>query len=71
MHASPRIEATDGDLNALPTLCIERARDHARKLMAQPPRDSGRGPIAWTPHRRKGPCGCCRSTVNQRLADIR
>ncbi|MCH7941699.1 MAG: amidase, partial [Proteobacteria bacterium] len=31
--AASRIEATDGALNALPTLCLERARDHARKLM--------------------------------------
>ena len=27
--AVSRIEATDGSLNALPTLCIDRARDHA------------------------------------------
>ncbi len=31
--AAQRIEATDGALNALPTLCLERARDHARRLM--------------------------------------
>ena len=31
--AASRIEATDGALNALPTLCLGRARDHARKLM--------------------------------------
>jgi amidase len=30
--ALARIEATDGQLNALPTLCAERARDHARKI---------------------------------------
>lgn len=27
-----RIEATDGGLNAMPTLCLDRARDHARRL---------------------------------------
>ena len=32
--AVARIEATDGDLNALPTLCVERARAHAERIMA-------------------------------------
>ncbi len=32
--AVARIEATDERLNALPTLCVERARAHARKLMS-------------------------------------
>ncbi len=31
--AEARIEATDGAINALPTLCLDRARDHARRLM--------------------------------------
>ena len=30
--AVSRIEETDGKINALPTLCIERAREHAKKL---------------------------------------
>ncbi len=30
--AVARIEATDGQLNALPTLSIERARDHAKRI---------------------------------------
>ena len=30
--AAARIEATDGALNALPTLCLDRARDHARRI---------------------------------------
>jgi amidase len=34
--ALERIAATDGALNALPTLCAERARDQARRLMAAP-----------------------------------
>lgn len=33
--AARRIEATDGMLNALPTLCLERAREHARRIMAE------------------------------------
>ncbi|HET6223526.1 MAG TPA: amidase family protein, partial [Dongiaceae bacterium] len=32
--ALARIAATDHALNALPTLCAERARDHARRLLA-------------------------------------
>ena len=32
--AEARIAAVDGDVNALPTLCLDRARDHARALMA-------------------------------------
>jgi amidase len=31
--ALARIAATDGALNALPTLCADRARDRARRLM--------------------------------------
>ena len=30
--AAARIEATDGAINALPTLCLDRARDHARRI---------------------------------------
>lgn len=32
--AAERIAATDAHLNALPTLCLDRARDHARTIMA-------------------------------------
>jgi len=32
--AEARIAAVDGAVNALPTLCLDRARDHARALMA-------------------------------------
>ena len=28
-----RIEKIDKHINALPTLCIERAKDHAKKIM--------------------------------------
>ncbi len=38
--AARRIEATDGALNALPTLCLDRARDHARRIMAAAPGDA-------------------------------
>ena len=34
--AAARIEATDRHINALPTLCLDRARDRARKLMDSP-----------------------------------
>ena len=37
--AATRIKATDPQLNALPTLCVERAREHARRLMQNPPSD--------------------------------
>lgn len=35
--AAARIEVVDGTVNALPTLCLDRARDRARSLMATPP----------------------------------
>jgi amidase len=34
--AAARIAETDSPINALPTLCLERARGHARKLMKRP-----------------------------------
>ncbi len=37
--AEARIAATDGTLNALPTLCFERARERAQRLMTDPPGD--------------------------------
>ncbi|HEX9645862.1 MAG TPA: amidase family protein, partial [Alphaproteobacteria bacterium] len=37
--AAARIAATDGAINALPTLCVERARAHAHRLMKAPPAD--------------------------------
>jgi amidase len=36
-----RIAAVDGPVNALPTLCLERARDHARRLQDVRPADRG------------------------------
>ena len=38
--ALARIAETDGALNALPTLCAERARAHAERLMNSPPVDA-------------------------------
>ncbi len=35
--AAERIAQTDGALNAIPILCLDRAREHARRLMAEPP----------------------------------
>jgi amidase len=37
-----RISAVDGAVNALPTLCFERAREHARDLMDRPVVERGR-----------------------------
>ncbi len=37
--AANRIANTDEALNAMPTLCLERARNHARKIMAAAPDD--------------------------------
>ncbi len=42
-----RIAAVDGAINALPTLCFDRARDAARALMKKPP--SERGVLAGLP----------------------
>ena len=42
-----RIAAVNPALNALPTLCFERARDHAKRLMAKRPEE--RGPLAGLP----------------------
>jgi amidase len=36
-----RIAAVDGKVNALPTLCFDRARDHARALMKKPAGERG------------------------------
>ena len=38
--AEARIAKTDGTLNALPTLCLERAREHAKRIMAKAPSDA-------------------------------
>ena len=42
-----RIAAVDTSVNALPTLCFERARAHADRLMKQPVAE--RGPLAGLP----------------------
>ena len=42
-----RIAVVDGDVNALPTLCFERARAHADDLMKRPVTE--RGPLAGLP----------------------
>ena len=41
--ALQRIQETDGTLNALPTLCVERARSHAEKLTSKEVVDPPRG----------------------------
>jgi len=47
--AAARIQATDGALNALPILCLERAREQARQIMANPPSEPGPGWLAGLP----------------------
>ena len=48
--AAERIAETDGAVNALPTLCVERARDHARRIMADgPPSDPPPGYLHGLP----------------------
>jgi amidase len=42
--AAARIAATDGAVNALPTLCFDRARDHAKRLMAGQGREAAAEP---------------------------
>jgi amidase len=42
-----RIAAVNSSVNALPTLCFDRARRHARAMAAMPP--SERGPLAGLP----------------------
>jgi amidase len=37
--AAARIAETEPALNAMPTLCLERARSHAKRLMQNPPAD--------------------------------
>ncbi|MYK75396.1 MAG: amidase, partial [Acidimicrobiaceae bacterium] len=36
-----RVESVDHLINALPTRCFDRARDHADRLMAVPPDERG------------------------------
>jgi amidase len=49
--AERRIAQCEPHLNALPTLCLDRARDHARRLMREPERrgDGARGWLAGLP----------------------
>jgi amidase len=48
--ALERIDKADGAINALPTICADRARHHARKLMdTQPSDDSPRGQLYGLP----------------------
>jgi amidase len=42
--AAARIAAVEPQVNALPTLCLDRARDHAKRLMAGQGRDAEREP---------------------------
>ena len=42
--AAARIAAVEPHVNALPTLCLDRARDHARRLMAGQGREAAARP---------------------------
>ena len=44
--AAARIEAVEPAVNALPTLCLDRARDHAKRLMAGQGREA-EGEAGW------------------------
>lgn len=46
--AAARIAAVEPAINALPTLCLDRARDFAKRLPSAPP-DGGRGWLAGLP----------------------
>ena len=55
--AEARITAVEPELNALPTLCLDRAREHARDLMAGKRREA-EGEAGWPsvePHRGTAP----------------
>ncbi|HYM29982.1 MAG TPA: amidase family protein [Candidatus Cybelea sp.] len=47
--AAARIAETDGAVNALPTRCYDRARDHARRLMRSRPADPPPGYLHGLP----------------------
>ncbi len=47
--ALARIEAVDGAVNALPIRCSDRAREHARRLMAAPAPEDRRGWLGGLP----------------------
>ena len=47
--ALARIAQVEGAVNALPTLCAERAREHARRIMQSGPPDDGGPWLAGLP----------------------
>jgi amidase len=47
--AAERIAATDGAINALPTRCYDRARDHAKRLMQRKAANPGSGYLHGLP----------------------
>lgn len=47
--SAARIEETDGDLNAMPILCVERARDRAKDITHDPGKGAGRGQLYGLP----------------------
>ena len=67
--AERRIAVVEPALNALPTLCLERGRKHARRLMRGECRGAEREPgwLAGLPVRDQGPGRCGRRAHHLRL----
>ena len=68
--AVARIEGTDRPLNALPTLCIERAREHARSLMSKRPQEPERGSLYGLPIAVKDLVDVAGVPLHQGFADL-
>ncbi len=67
--AAARIAAVEPHLNALPTLCLDRARAHARRIMAAGPRAPARGWLGGLPVAIKdlSPVAGVRTTFGSRI----
>ena len=63
-----RIAEVDGKVNALPTLCFDRARTHATALMKKPAAE--RGLLAGLADPDQGPDRCRRRADHAGLADL-
>ena len=63
-----RIAEVDGKVNALPTLCFDRARTHAKALMKKPAAE--RGLLAGLPIPIKDLTACRRRADHAGLADL-
>src|SRR6202161_2369135 len=76
--AEARIAEIEPRVNALPTLCFDRARDHAKRLMAvrspaegeEPGGGGGAGLVGRTAGLDQGPDRCGGGAHDVRLADL-